>query len=236
MPDPCPSHSWPSLNLPVPSWTPSLSLNALTPMESPSGIWASRKDHPSLGHTAAMAHRDKRWRMPGSRKPQPLAGPWSHSNGSQVGSGISSQVLPPGLAALSRRTIGEGNGTPLQYSSGKSHGRRSVVGCSPWGREELDTTERLHFHFSLSCIGEGNSNPLQYSCLENPRDGGAWWAAVCGVTQSRTPMEKAMATHPRALAWKSQGQNGLAGCSPGSLKELDATEHACSHNKYLLID
>ena len=57
---------------------------------------------------------------------------------------------------------------------GKSHGRRSLVSCSPWGCEELDTTERLHFHFSLSCIGEGNGNPLQCSCLENPRDGGAW--------------------------------------------------------------
>ena len=61
---------------------------------------------------------------------------------------------------------------------GKFHGRRSLVGCSPWGREESDTTERLHFHFSLTCIGEGNGNPLQCSCLENPRDGGAWWAAV----------------------------------------------------------
>ena len=69
---------------------------------------------------------------------------------------------------------------------GKSHGRRSLVGCSPGGREESDTTERLHFHFSLSCIGEGNGNPLQCSCLENPRDGGAWWAAVYGVAQSRT--------------------------------------------------
>ena len=67
---------------------------------------------------------------------------------------------------------------------GKSHGRRSLVSCSPWGCEELDTTERLHFHFSLSCIGEGNGNPLQCSCLENPRDGGAWWAAVYGVAQS----------------------------------------------------
>ena len=54
---------------------------------------------------------------------------------------------------------------------GKSHGRRSLVGCSPWDREESDTTERLHFHFLLSCIGEGNGNPLQCSCLENPRDG-----------------------------------------------------------------
>ena len=56
----------------------------------------------------------------------------------------------------------------------KSHGWRSLLGCSPWGREESDMTERLHFHFSLSCIGEGNGNPLQCSCLENPRDGGAW--------------------------------------------------------------
>ena len=66
----------------------------------------------------------------------------------------------------------------------KSHGRRSLVDCSPWGHEELDTTERLDFHFSLSRIGEGNDNPLQCSCLENPRDGGAWWAAVYGVAQS----------------------------------------------------
>ena len=70
---------------------------------------------------------------------------------------------------------------------GKSHGRRCLVGCSPWGREESDTTERLHFfHLSLSCTGEGNGNSLQCSCLENPSDGGAWWAAVYGVTQSRT--------------------------------------------------
>ena len=73
---------------------------------------------------------------------------------------------------------------------GKSHGRRSLVGCSPWGREELDMTEWLHFYFSLSCIGEGNGNPLQCSCLENPRDGGAWWAAVCGVAQSRTRLKQ----------------------------------------------
>ena len=75
--------------------------------------------------------------------------------------------------------------TPV-FLLGKSHGWRSLVGCSPWGREESDTTEQLYFHFSLSCIGEGNGNLLQCSCLENPRDGGAWWAAVYGVTQSRT--------------------------------------------------
>ena len=68
----------------------------------------------------------------------------------------------------------------------KSHGQRSLVDCSPWGRSELDTTERLHFHVSLSCTGEGNSNPLQYSFLENPRDRVVWWAAVYGVSQSRT--------------------------------------------------
>ena len=74
--------------------------------------------------------------------------------------------------------------------SGKSHGQRSLVGCSPWGHYESDMTERLHFHFSLSCIGEGNGSPLQCSCLENPRDGGAWWPAVCGVTQSQTRLER----------------------------------------------
>ena len=73
---------------------------------------------------------------------------------------------------------------------GKSHGWRSLVGCSPWGREESDTTEQLHFHFSLSCIGEGNGNLLQCSCLENPRDRGAWWAAVYGVAQSRTRLKR----------------------------------------------
>ena len=51
-------------------------------------------------------------------------------------------------------------------------------------------TERLHFHFSLSCVGEGNGNPLQCSCLENPRDGGAWWAAVYRVAQSRTRLKR----------------------------------------------
>ena len=72
---------------------------------------------------------------------------------------------------------------------GKYHGWRSLVGCSPWGHWELDITERFHFHFSLSCIGEGNGNPLQCSCLENPRNGGAWWAAVDGVAQSQTRLK-----------------------------------------------
>ena len=79
--------------------------------------------------------------------------------------------------------------TPVLLS-GKPHGQRNLVGCSPWGRQESGTTERLPFHFSLSCIGEGNGNPLQCSCLENSRDGGAWWAAVCGVAQSRTQLKR----------------------------------------------
>ena len=72
---------------------------------------------------------------------------------------------------------------------GKSHGWRSLVGCSPWGCKESDTTEQLHFHFSLSCTGGGNGNPLQCSCLENPRDRGAWGAAIYGVTQSQTRLK-----------------------------------------------
>ena len=72
----------------------------------------------------------------------------------------------------------------------KSHGWRSPVGCIPWGRYESVTTERLHFHFSLSRNGEGNGNPLQCSCLENPRDGRAWWAALYGVAHSRTRLKQ----------------------------------------------
>ena len=64
------------------------------------------------------------------------------------------------------------------------------MGCSPWGCYKSDMTERLHFHFSLSCIGAGNGNPLQCSCLENPGDGGAWWAAIYGVAQSRTRLKR----------------------------------------------
>ena len=78
--------------------------------------------------------------------------------------------------------------TPV-LSPGKSHEQRSLVGFSPWGRKESDTTVRLHFHFSLSCIGEGNGNPLQCSCLENPRDGAASWAAIYGVAQSQTRLK-----------------------------------------------
>ena len=94
---------------------------------------------------------------------------------------------------------------------GKPHGWRSLVGCSPWGREESDTTERLPFHFSLSCIGEGNGNPLQGSCLENPRDGGAWWAAIYGVPQSRTRLK-------RLSSSSSVGKMSCGSVSPPALR------------------
>ena len=101
--------------------------------------------------------------------------------------------LPFSIPVLFRspQTTGEGDGHPTPVlSPGKSLGWRSLVGCSPWDRIESDTTERLHFHFSLACTGEGNGNPVQCSGLENPRDGGAWWAAVYGVTQSRTRLKR----------------------------------------------
>ena len=80
----------------------------------------------------------------------------------------------------------------------KSHGWRSLVGYSPWGGTESDTTEQLPFHFSLSCTGQGKGDPLQCSFLETPRDGGAWWAPVYGVTQSWT--------------WLKQLSSSIGGC------------------------
>ena len=97
---------------------------------------------------------------------------------------------------------------------GKSHGWRSLVGCSPWGREESDTTERLHFHFSLSCIGEGNGSPLQCSCLENPRDRGACWAAVYGVAQSRTQLKWLSSSSCVYMSVSISEVNSLSSLSP----------------------
>ena len=99
-----------------------------------------------------------------------------------------SSVIFSGCLMLHGR---EGDGTPLQYSCLENPtGWRSLVGCSPWGRKESDTTERLHLHVPLACIGEGNGTPLQCSCLENPRGSRAWWAAICGVAQSRTRLKR----------------------------------------------
>ena len=88
---------------------------------------------------------------------------------------------------------------------GKSHGWRSLVGHSPWGHEESDSTEQLHFYFSLSCIGEGNGNPLQCSCLENPRDGGAWWVAIYGVGHDWSDLAAAATVESRLVVSRAWG-------------------------------
>ena len=125
--------------------------------------------------------------------------------------------------------------TPV-LSPGKCHGRRSLVGCSLWGHEELDTTDWLHLHFSLSCAGEGNGTPLQYSRLENSMDGGAWWAAVHGVAKSWTRLSDFTFTFPFLhcrrqwqptpvfLPGESQGRGSLVGCRLWGHTELDTTE------------
>ena len=117
---------------------------------------------------------------------------------------------------------------------GKSHGQRSLVGCSQWGHEESDTTEWLHFHFSLSCIGEGNGNPLQCFCPENPRDGDSGALLSMG-SQSQTwlsdftftfhfhALEKEMATHSSVLAWRIPGMG-----EPGGLPSLGS--HRVGHD------
>ena len=92
----------------------------------------------------------------------------------------------------------------------KSHGQRSLVGCSPWGSKQSDTTERLHFHFSLSRIEEGNGNLLQCSCLENPRDGRAWWAAVYGVAQSWTWLKRLSSSSSSSREAQSAAVHGVA--------------------------
>ena len=94
--------------------------------------------------------------------------------------------LPFGLFPRVVLITGEGNGNPLQCSCLENPRDGRAWWAAVHGVTELDTIERLHFHFSLSCIGEGNGNPLQCSCLENPRDGRAWWAAIWGHTELDT--------------------------------------------------
>ena len=129
--------------------------------------------------------------------PQPACShTWAKRNieGCSVSSPNGAKKLPPKCLPL--------HPTPVLLP-GKSHGRRSLGGCSPWGREESDMTEQLHFHFSLLRIGEGNGNPLQCSCLENPRGGGAWWAAVYGVAQNWTRLKRLSSS---SRNWFNKGQ------------------------------
>ena len=121
--------------------------------------------------------------------------------------------------------------TPVLLS-GKSHGWRSLVGCSPWGREESDTTEQLHFHFSLLCTGEGNGNPLKYSCLENPKDSRAWWAAIYEVAQSWTRLKRLSSSSSNQC--KEIEENNRMGKTRDVFKKIRDTKgtfHAKGHNK-----
>ena len=111
---------------------------------------------------------------------------------------------------------------------------RSLVGCSPWGRKESDTTERLHFHFSLSCFGEGNGNPLQCSCLKNPRDGGAWWAVVYGVSQSRTRLKRLSSSSSRVYMSVPVSQSSLPTFSFGNCKFVFCSyDYFCFENRFI---
>ena len=135
---------------------------------------------------------------------------------------------------------------------GKSRGWRSLVGCSPWGFEDSDTTERLHFHFSLSCLGEGNGNPLHCSCLENPRDGGAWWATVHGSQRVGhdwvTSLSLFTFIHwrrkwqpaPVFLPGESHGRGSLVGCIYGVAQsqtrlKQPSSSSSSSSNKTVLV-
>ena len=91
-------------------------------------------------------------------------------------------------------------------------------------------TKQLHFHFSLSCIGEGNGNPLQ-SCLENPRDGGAWWAAVYGVAQSRTRLKQLSSSSSRALSWSTAPRTELSRHNRPLVTELSHSFLGVNHTR-----
>ena len=120
----------------------------------------------------------------------------------------------------------------------KSHGWRSLVGYSPWGLKQSDSNEWLHFHFSLSCIGKGNGNPLQCSCLENPRDGGAWWAAVYVVAQSRTQLKQLSSSSSSREDDKAEGLSliGDRGQAPISLtSDVNDTDSDSLLNSILSI-
>ena len=147
-------------------------------------------------HSSVLA-----WRIPGTGEPGRLPSMGSH----RVGHNWSDLAA----AAAARYWRRQWQPTPVLLP-GKSHGRRSLVGYSAWGRKESGTTERIHFHFSLSCMGEGNSNPLQCSCLENPRDRGAQRAAIYGVAQSRTQLKRrSSSSKVLNINRDTMGQNSL---------------------------
>ena len=110
----------------------------------------------------------------------------------------------------------------------KSHGWRSLVGCSPWGCYELDVTEQLHFNFSLAHNGEGNGNPLQCSCLENPRDGRAWWTAIYGVAQSQTRLKRLSSSSSRNTLHCSLQASYCSGFSCCRAQALGTSFSSCS--------
>ena len=147
------------------------------------------------------------------------------------------------------------------FLPGESRGPGSLVGCRLWGRTESDTTERLHFHFSLSCIGEGHGTPLQGSCLENPGDGGAWGAAICGVAQNWTRLKRLSSsgsqTHTasrmaqqvknlqfgkcefdswiRKISWRRKWQH-MPGILPEKPRDRGATVHGVTDSETGLSD
>ena len=92
-------------------------------------------------------------------------------------------------------------GYEFEQAPGVGDGQVSLACCRSWGHKDSNTTERLHFHLSLSCIGEGNGNPLQCSWLENPRDQGGWWAAVYGVAQSRTRLKRLSSSSSSSIVY-----------------------------------
>ena len=144
-------------------------------------------------HSSVLA-----WRIPGTGEPGGLPSMGSH----RVRHNWSNLAATAAEGISWRR---QWHPTPV-FLPEKSHGWRRLLGCSPWGCEESDTTKRLHFHFSLSCVEEGNGNPLQCPCLENPRDGGAWWVTIYGVAQSQTQLKQLSSNSSRGNIFNNYEQ------------------------------